>query len=208
MRGIIGGLVALALLTFSPDLLQAQQTGWWDWALREVERSRDVGRDSPARGAGLGDIIFGQPDRNDRRQGDRSPRGGRGADAGPPFCRTGEGHPVFGVEWCYEKGFGVGSRSVRWEDRGWEDIIFGAPDRRRSGTLNGGGLADVLGGRIYSRLVEVSRAAGGGESLVGRWVRTGGTASVLQIRSGSLPIAELTDVNGDGRVDAVLVPRS
>lgn len=27
---------------------------------------------------------------------------------GPAFCRTGEGHPEFGMRWCYEKGYGPG----------------------------------------------------------------------------------------------------
>lgn len=30
-------------------------------------------------------------------------------DGIPAFCRTGEGHPVFGRRWCFEKGFGLGS---------------------------------------------------------------------------------------------------
>jgi hypothetical protein len=32
----------------------------------------------------------------------------------PAFCRTGEGHPVFGWHWCVEKGFGSG-RYRRYE---------------------------------------------------------------------------------------------
>jgi hypothetical protein len=31
---------------------------------------------------------------------------------GPAFCRSGEGHPVWGREWCLEKGFGLGARRV------------------------------------------------------------------------------------------------
>jgi hypothetical protein len=31
---------------------------------------------------------------------------------GPAFCRSGEGHPVWGPEWCLEKGFGLGSRRI------------------------------------------------------------------------------------------------
>lgn len=41
-------------------------------------------------------------DRNDfRRYPVRS-------DRGPSFCRSGAGHPVFGLQWCLNKGFGIG----------------------------------------------------------------------------------------------------
>lgn len=29
-------------------------------------------------------------------------------DRGPSFCRSGAGHPVFGLRWCLEKGYGIG----------------------------------------------------------------------------------------------------
>ncbi|HUF90463.1 MAG TPA: hypothetical protein VMR66_10860 [Gemmatimonadota bacterium] len=29
-------------------------------------------------------------------------------DRGPSFCRSGAGHPVFGLQWCLNKGFGIG----------------------------------------------------------------------------------------------------
>lgn len=35
---------------------------------------------------------------------------------GPPFCRSGAGHPVHGRRWCLEKGWGLGDR---------DDIFFG-----------------------------------------------------------------------------------
>jgi hypothetical protein len=31
---------------------------------------------------------------------------------GPAFCRSGAGHPVWGRDWCLEKGFGLGTRPV------------------------------------------------------------------------------------------------
>lgn len=40
-----------------------------------------------------GDDFFWYPVRNDR---------------GPSFCRSGAGHPVFGLQWCVQKGFGIG----------------------------------------------------------------------------------------------------
>lgn len=30
------------------------------------------------------------------------------SDRGPSFCRSGAGHPVFGLRWCLDKGFGIG----------------------------------------------------------------------------------------------------
>lgn len=30
----------------------------------------------------------------------------------PAFCRSGEGHPVWGPEWCLERGFGLGGRRI------------------------------------------------------------------------------------------------
>lgn len=63
---------------------------------------------------------------------------------GPPFCRSGKGHPVFGMDWCRDKGFdgtdrdydvrdrrdqggwgfpgGLGDEDDRWEDDDdWKD---------------------------------------------------------------------------------------
>lgn len=30
------------------------------------------------------------------------------SDRGPSFCRSGAGHPVFGLQWCLNKGYGIG----------------------------------------------------------------------------------------------------
>lgn len=222
MRKILIGLVAAGFsVAVVPERTEAQDAGWWAWALKEVVETRDT-RDAPvlgergrrdndreARRTGtLADIIFGRDsgdrDREARSRGDRDDR-----ERGPAFCRSGEGHPVFGRQWCRDKGFGVGSGSVRWEDRGWEDVIFGGPRerQRRIGTTDRGGLVDILGDRVYRRLVDENRRLGGREPLSGRWINPGGVANVLQVRSGSIPVAELSDLDGDGRVDAVLVPR-
>ena len=209
------GMVATMamVVTVAPEPAVAQESPWWAWALREFVETREApepvltrregDRKESSRRTTIGDIILGRDTDRDRDR-DRS-RGN-----GPPFCRNGEGHPVHGRQWCRDKGFGVGSRSgVSWERRGWEDIILPAPrDRdRRSGAVDRGGLIDILGDVIYGRLAAENRRAGGSEPLTGRWLRPEGSAEVLQIRSGRVPVAELNDVDGDGRVDVVLVPR-
>lgn len=148
-------------------------------------------------------------DRADREDDDRSEegrarRGGRGEAGrrgnGPPFCRDGGGHPVHGREWCRDKGWGD---DVAWNDVAWGDIVLGPrPDtRRRDATLDRGGLLDVLGRVILGRL-EQHPAAGSGR-LTGRLLE--GNDRVLQVRAGSVPLAELVDLDRDGRVDRVLV---
>lgn len=145
----------------------------------------------------------GWGDRDDDSDSDSEARGRRGN--GPPFCRNGEGHPVFGMSWCRDKGFAGGrwDRDARWERGSWEDVIL-RPRRNDRGILDRGGLADVLGDIILGRLE--SRAGGYG-TLTGRWapVREG---RLLQVRAGSVPVAELLDRDGDGRADLVLLNRS
>ncbi|MFW5952377.1 MAG: hypothetical protein ACOC3J_05060 [Gemmatimonadota bacterium] len=235
MKQLAMGVVGAAVLALAvPTTAEGQEAGWWEWALGEVagvradavldrdrgkigDRRRPSERDDEARRGGtLSDIILGRTgetrrgDRGDRRDRDDRYEDRRGADRGPKFCRTGEGHPVFGRSWCRDKGFGdYGRGGVVWRDRGWEDIILGAPrDReRRSGVVNRGGLIDILGDVVLGRLEGERRRIGGGAPLEGRWLQLSNGGRVLQVRSGALPIAELSDLDGDGRVDAALVPR-
>jgi len=46
------------------------------------------------------------------------------------------------------------------------------------------------------------------DRLVGRWIPGTNAAYVLQVRAGDTPVAELTDYDGDRRVDAVLTYRT
>lgn len=122
---------------------------------------------------------------------------------GPAFCRTGEGHPEFGMRWCFEKGFTPGA--VRWREYDAGDVVF---ERRRDRrTLGERILDDVLGDVIYSRLLSRRNAFGVDEDLEGRWHTADGRsrARVLQVRAGYLPLAEFIDLDGDGRVDMALV---
>lgn len=134
------------------------------------------------------------------RTGRRSDGQGRARQAGPPFCRNGQGHPVHGMAWCREKGFAGGAV---WRDVSWGDIILGPRDpRQRNATYDRGGLLDVLGDVVLRRL-EAQPAARSGGALSGRLLDDG--PRILQIRAGSVPLAELLDANGDGRVDRVLL---
>jgi hypothetical protein len=69
-----------------------------------------------------------------RGRGNGKNKGGNGG--GPAFCRSGEGHPVHGWQWCRDKGWDranrsiwdVGSRRDRRDDR---VIVLDPRDRDR-----------------------------------------------------------------------------
>ena len=42
-------------------------------------------------------------------------------DRGPSFCRSGAGHPVFGLQWCLQKGYGIGRPGAVFL---WGDDVF------------------------------------------------------------------------------------
>jgi hypothetical protein len=195
---MVGATAAALLLVAAPEGASAQQVdGWWDWALPHLVEARSGG---PA-------VIL--PPRGDAR--DQRNRGkARKAQAGPKFCQNGQGHPVHGRQWCRDKGFGTGGiLNTRWDTRGWDDVILRGPrgQDRRPGAVSRGGLIDILGDVIYGRLVAEGSQLGATEPLTGRWLHGEGGAGVLQVRAGAVPVAELTDLNGDGRVNAVLISR-
>lgn len=201
--------LALVALAVPRNGVAAQDGGWWGTVTDRVSTSQDR----------LPDVCRIRPDlevcrtgrypdrRGDTRSGDdgwydrddrREARDGRRGN-GPPFCRDGRGHPTKGRQWCREKGW---TSTSRWYDAGWEDVILRRPPTRRS-TLDRGGLIDVLGDVVLGRL---QRQVGPGTPLVGRLVGT--DAPILQVRAGTVPVAELLDANGDGRADRILLYRS
>ncbi len=96
----------------------------------------------------------------------------------------------------------------RWERQYWNDVYFGRQwYRTRPDYVDGRLLVDVLGRGTYARLDLMRERMGARYALTGRWVRPNRGALVLQVRSGSTAIAELSDLNGDGRVDVVMVAR-
>jgi hypothetical protein len=177
--------------------------GWWSWAAPvvaggEMISTRRGGMRLPDR---VEDILRGPEAR--RGQGARG-QGNRGRSArqghGPPFCRNGQGHPVHGREWCRAKGW-----SATWNRTIWDDARIRLPRDRRSGTLQQGTLAEVIDRVVFGRLDERRARLGVQAPMEGRWLVTPEGARVLQVRAGGVPIAELTDLDGDGRVDLVLL---
>lgn len=78
-------------------------------ARAQGDRGRDEG--VVIRGPEGSVVIIGDDDilrRLPRGRGDRGRGGdplyrGHGGEGIPKFCRTGEGHPVFGLQWCFDR---------------------------------------------------------------------------------------------------------
>lgn len=124
---------------------------------------------------------------------------------GPPFCRTGRGHPKFGYRWCVEKGFAPPRRS-RWTHRSYGRVVVRhAPARvaRPRVTFDVRVMVDLLGPRLYSHITAYSRRHGYRGDPVARWVPMGARGWVLQVRQDGRPLAELVDFDGDRRIDDV-----
>lgn len=214
---------------------QTSDDGWWTWALPQVAQAAqdDEGLSIPEilerarqqRGERSGEARRGERDRegdyDPRYDPRRAPRQGdyRGAEqqrqgAGPPFCRNGSGHPVHGWQWCVDKGWaGQGSYQGRYQDRRdggwlptrWEDVIMGTPSPRRSDRrMAEPTLGNILGDVILGRLQGHRDQIGASGALTGRWLMDEG-ARILQVRAGESPLAEFTDLDGDGRADATLL---
>jgi hypothetical protein len=126
-------------------------------------------------------------------------------DGAPAFCRSGAGHPVWGREWCIDKGFGLGDYGdYRWgrtSDVG--DILYSR------GTLGdvlvGTALQTLLGPAAFNRLALHAVTLGLLDPLVGRFVGEPTGPQYLVVNSGTYPVAELYDTNRDSRWDNLLV---
>ena len=122
----------------------------------------------------------------------------------PSFCRSGEGHPVWGRQWCLQKGFGLGdSPDRRWAAaRDIGDLTWVAPV---AGPLTRDALLNLLGPVAFDRLALHALTLGYTDPLTGVWRTDASGPSLLRVNSGSNPIAELLDSNRDQRPDLMLV---
>jgi len=123
----------------------------------------------------------------------------------PSFCRSGAGHPVWGRQWCLQKGFGLGtSPNVEWAAaRDIGNLTFLQPIT--TSTLTRDALLSLLGPVAFNRLALHALTLGYTDPLTGIW-RTDATGpNVLFVNSGQWPIAEVVDENRDQRPDLMLV---
>jgi len=123
----------------------------------------------------------------------------------PSFCRSGAGHPVWGRQWCIDKGFGLGD----YEDYRWgRTTDLGDWSYRRGvyePSVTGAILQTLLGPTAYNRLALHAVELGFLEPLTGRWVSQQTGPQVLLVNSGAYPVAEVVDTNRDFRWDDLLV---
>lgn len=183
--------VSTLLVLGAPAAVAAQDSGdaatgdFWRWALDEVRDERQQRGAAPAAA--------------------RASRSG----GGPPFCRSGVGHPVHGRDWCRRKGFDPGP--LPWVRVPLERVPLGRSERPRrfDGRLGPRDLAGILGEGVLRRLLERAGAEASPSFLNGRWQEDVDVpdARVLQVRVVDRPLAELNDLDGDGWADAVLLYR-
>lgn len=124
----------------------------------------------------------------------------------PSFCRSGAGHPVWGRQWCLDKGFGLGSdNDIRWSRV--LDPSNVTIRQRTTSDLTRDVLLDVLGSVVVNRIATHAVTLGYQDPLHGRWLGDTNASGprVLLISSGTRPVAEVVDVNRDGTADLMLV---
>lgn len=126
-------------------------------------------------------------------------------DGAPSFCRSGEGHPVWGRQWCLDKGFGLGTQQNRYwgTTREVGDLVF--VRQVTPGTLARDALLSLIGPVAFDRLALHALSLGYTDPLTGTWYTEGTGPSVLRVSSGTWPVAELVDTNRDRRADLMLV---
>ncbi len=126
-------------------------------------------------------------------------------EGSPAFCRSGAGHPVWGRQWCIDKGFRLGADSgIRWGRAiELENVVLGP--RSHTGDLTRDVLLDVLGDVVFNRLAAHAITLGLVDPLVGRWAVESTGRRVLIVNAGAAPVAELVDSDADGRADVLFV---
>ena len=126
-------------------------------------------------------------------------------EGAPSFCRSGEGHPVWGRQWCLDKGFGLGIQENRYwgTTREPADLVF--VREVTPGTLARDILLSVIGPVAFNRLAIHALSLGYTDPLTGTWYTESTGPNVLRVNSGSWPVAEVVDTNRDRRADLMLV---
>lgn len=223
-RIVVWAAVTTGLLLISPAQGRSQvnvgvSVDWWEW-IGDVRVHGSVRYRAPRHRPVYRDHGYVRPPFivHERRP-ERRPR--VRVRRGPAFCRSGAGHPVHGWRWCVRKGF-VWSRRGYGPPRGkhrrrpvrcctWHLYDVGpvyfheTPVRSAVGrTLGHDRLVRILGRGVVDGLY-ASAGYRRDVRLEGRWHRSSGEARVLQLRAGSTPLAELTDLDGDRRVDRIFL---
>ncbi len=123
----------------------------------------------------------------------------------PSFCRSGAGHPVWGRQWCLEKGFGLGdSPDIEWAAaRDIGNLVYVRPVTTAS--IASDALLNLLGPVVFDRLALHALTLGYTDPLTGFWRSDATGPTVLLVNSGRAPIAEFVDGNRDQRPDLMLV---
>ena len=200
MRKALILAAARAMLGFAGSA-SAQSRGsdasWWPWAGGQYEsglRGSEQGRRNDDND---------RDDRGKEKPKDKAARNNRDIESGrngngPPFCRSGQGHPTKGMAWCRDKGW------ANWDRASWGDVILRSP-RRPASSYDQSTLSDILGRVVFGRLTGYANQLGVRSPIYGRTLDLGRQGSVLQVRVGDVPLAEFTDFNRDGRVDLVLL---
>ena len=129
----------------------------------------------------------------------------RDRDGAPSFCRSGAGHPVWGRQWCVDKGFGLGhDGDLRWTRIvNLDNVLIRQP--ATTGNLARDVLLGVLGDIVVNRLATQAITLGYVEPLSGRWIGEPTGPRVLLVSSADRPVAEFVDIDRDDRADLLLV---
>jgi hypothetical protein len=124
----------------------------------------------------------------------------------PSFCRSGAGHPVFGRQWCLDKGFGLGAETskIRWGRANVSDIVFTQQPTTEQ-LITTAVLRQVLGPTAFDRLAVQAATLGLVDPLTATWMGQPNTSRILYVHSGTAPVAEFVDANRDGRAETMLV---
>ncbi len=120
--------------------------------------------------------------------------------AGPAFCRSGGGHPVFGRAWCIEKGYSLGHDQWRQVDFA---VVLAIP--AQPGRMEHDSLQQMLGDEAFARFDAQRTDLGLADPLDARWLLPAKGPAVLQLWSGPWPVAEIVDHERDGKADFVVM---